>query len=137
MRIRPGTRRTAGSVAGLALAGLLAATAAGTAPAAAAPTGADGGEAIGYFSCADTERLACTDIDKVASYAAEAPAADLVVIANSTKYGGAGYSGLQAEGYPFNGVSTLASDHPSSSMIAAHEIGHSVGLLEDEYTYRS
>lgn len=265
MRIRPGTRRTAGSVAGLALAGLLAATAAGTAPAAAAPTGADSGgshrveyfpqpdgagrtvdvpatapartgrssgaslsaaeaavdgtvgeqavtgstddrldvviigdgytadqqddfhadatakwaditamepyrsyqnlfnvwtvDAVSnqsgisgdpgadtvrdtalssYFWCADTERLVCTDIDKVASYAAEAPAADLVVvIANSTKYGGAGYSGLQAEGYPFNGVSTLSSDHSSSSMIAAHEIGHSVGLLEDEYTYPS
>ncbi|WP_406468504.1 M64 family metallopeptidase [Streptomyces sp. NBC_01594] len=265
MRIRPGTRRTAGSVAGLALAGLLAATAAGTAPAAAAPTGNGGGgshrveyfpqpggagrtvevpadapawtgrsagaslsaaeaavdgtvgeqavtgstddrldvviigdgytadqqddfhadatakwaditamepyrsyqnlfnvwtvDAVSnesgisgdpgadvvkdtalssYFWCADTERLVCTDIDKVASYAAEAPAADLVdVIANSTKYGGAGYSGLQAEGYPFNGVSTLSSDHSSSSMIAAHEIGHSVGLLEDEYTYPS
>ncbi|MFF3355822.1 M64 family metallopeptidase [Streptomyces sp. NPDC002917] len=265
MRIRPGTRRTAGSVAGLALAGLLAATAAGTAPAAAAPTGNGAGgshrveyfpqpggagrtvevpadapartgrssgaslsaaesavdgtvgeqavtgstddrldvviigdgytadqqddfhadatakwaditalepyrsyqnlfnvwtvDAVSnesgisgdpgadvvkdtalssYFWCADTERLVCTDIDKVASYAAEAPAADLVVvIANSTKYGGAGYSGLQAEGYPFNGVSTLSSDHSSSSMIAAHEIGHSVGLLEDEYTYPS
>ncbi|WP_327371578.1 M64 family metallopeptidase [Streptomyces sp. NBC_01217] len=89
-----------------------------------------------YFWCADTERLICTDIDKVDAYAAMAPAADLVVvIANSTKYGGAGYSGLQAEGYPFNGVSTLSSDHASSGLIAAHEIGHSVGLLEDEYTY--
>lgn len=36
----------------------------------------------------------------MASYAVKAPAADLVVvIANSTKYGGAGYSGLEAEGY--------------------------------------
>ncbi|MGW1104612.1 M64 family metallopeptidase [Streptomyces sp. NPDC002540] len=89
-----------------------------------------------YFWCADTERLICTDIDKVAAYAAKAPAADLVVvIANSTKYGGAGYSGLQAEGYPFDGVSTLSSDNASSGLIAAHEIGHSVGLLDDEYTY--
>ncbi|MGW3088929.1 M64 family metallopeptidase [Streptomyces sp. NPDC001108] len=88
------------------------------------------------FWCSDIERLICADIDKVAAYAAKAPAADLVVvIANSTKYGGAGYSGLQAEGYPFNGVSTLSSDHPASGMIAAHEIGHSVGLLDDEYTY--
>ncbi|MET9661012.1 M64 family metallopeptidase [Streptomyces sp. NPDC006510] len=89
-----------------------------------------------YFWCSDIERLICTDIDKVAAYAAKAPAADLVVvIANSTKYGGAGYSGLQAEGHSFNGVSTLSSDHASSSLIAAHEIGHSVGLLDDEYTY--
>ncbi|MFF9349189.1 M64 family metallopeptidase [Streptomyces sp. NPDC014734] len=91
-----------------------------------------------YFWCEDTERLICADIDKVAAYAAKAPAADLVVVvANSTKYGGAGYSGLRAEGYPFNGVSTLSSGHPSSGLIAAHEIGHSVGLLDDEYTYDS
>ncbi|MFF2324847.1 MULTISPECIES: M64 family metallopeptidase [unclassified Streptomyces] len=91
-----------------------------------------------YFWCADTERLVCADIDKVASYAAKAPEADLViVISNSTKYGGAGYSGLEAEGYPFDGVSTLSSDNAQSSLIAAHEIAHSVGLLADEYTYDS
>ncbi|MEV6211585.1 M64 family metallopeptidase [Kitasatospora sp. NPDC051914] len=91
-----------------------------------------------WFWCADTERLVCTDLDKVAAYAAKAPAADLVVvIANSAKYGGAGYYGLQAEGYPFDGVSTLSSDNASSSLIAAHEIGHSVGRLHDEYTYAS
>ncbi|MEV8099715.1 M64 family metallopeptidase [Kitasatospora sp. NPDC085879] len=91
-----------------------------------------------YFWCADTERLVCTDLDKVAAYAAKAPAADLVVVvANSAKYGGAGYYGLEAEGYPFDGVSTLSSDNASSSLIAAHEIGHSVGQLHDEYTYPS
>ncbi|MEV0783892.1 M64 family metallopeptidase [Streptomyces sp. NPDC050423] len=89
-----------------------------------------------YFWCEDTERLVCADIDKVASYAAKAPEADLViVVSNSTKYGGAGYSGLEAEGYPFDGVSTLSSDNAQSSMIAAHEIAHSVGLLADEYAY--
>lgn len=91
-----------------------------------------------YFWCSETERLICADIDKVASYAAKAPEADLViVISHSTKYGGAGYSGLEAEGYPFDGVSTLSSDNAQSSMIAAHEIAHSVGLLADEYTYDS
>ncbi|ROQ73409.1 IgA peptidase [Streptomyces sp. CEV 2-1] len=91
-----------------------------------------------YFWCSETERLICADIDKVASYAAKAPEADLVVVvSNSTKYGGAGYSGLEAEGYPFGGVSTLSSDNAQSSMIAAHEIAHSVGLLADEYTYDS
>ncbi|WP_393055221.1 M64 family metallopeptidase [Streptomyces sp. LN549] len=91
-----------------------------------------------YFWCSETERLICADIDKVASYAAKAPEADLViVISNSTKYGGAGYSGLEAEGYPFDGVSTLSSDNAQSSMIAAHEIAHSVGLLADEYAYDS
>ncbi|MGQ4358193.1 M64 family metallopeptidase [Streptomyces drozdowiczii] len=91
-----------------------------------------------YFWCSQTERLICADIDKVASYAAKAPDADLVVVvSHSTKYGGAGYSGLEAEGYPFDGVSTLSSDNEQSSMIAAHEIAHSVGLLADEYTYDS
>ncbi|MEU1351919.1 M64 family metallopeptidase [Streptomyces sp. NPDC005795] len=91
-----------------------------------------------YFWCSETERLICADIDKVASYAAKAPEADLViVVSHSTKYGGAGYSGLEAEGYPFDGVSTLSSDNAQSSMIAAHEIAHSVGLLADEYTYDS
>ncbi|MFJ2277291.1 M64 family metallopeptidase [Streptomyces sp. NPDC087866] len=91
-----------------------------------------------YFWCSQTERLICADIDKVASYAAKAPDADLVVVvSHSTKYGGAGYSGLEAEGYPFDGVSTLSSDNEQSNMIAAHEIAHSVGLLADEYTYDS
>ena len=89
-----------------------------------------------YFWCVDTERLLCADIDKVAAFAALAPEADLVlVLANSTKYGGAGYAGLEAAGYPFEGVSTLSSDHALSSLIAVHEIGHSVGLLADEYSY--
>lgn len=88
------------------------------------------------FWCAGTERLLCTDIGQVAAYAGLAPEADLVlVLANSTKYGGAGYSGLEALGYPFDGVSTLSSDHALSSLIAVHEIGHSVGLLADEYYY--
>lgn len=91
-----------------------------------------------YFWCSQTERLICADIDKVASYAAKAPDADLVVVvSHSTKYGGAGYSGLEDEGYPFDGVSTLSSDNEQSSMIAAHEMAHSVGLLADEYTYDS
>ncbi|MEV6161932.1 M64 family metallopeptidase [Streptomyces sp. NPDC052052] len=89
-----------------------------------------------YFWCNYTERLVCADIDKVAAYAAKAPEADLVVVlSNSTKYGGAGYSGLEEYGYPFDGVSTLSSDNSQSSMIATHEIAHSVGLLADEYTY--
>jgi len=89
-----------------------------------------------YFWCSGTERLLCADLGKVASYAGLAPEADLVVVlANSTNYGGAGYSELRAYGYPFAGVSTLSSDHPLSSLIAVHEIGHSVGLLADEYFY--
>ncbi|WP_327267708.1 M64 family metallopeptidase [Streptomyces sp. NBC_01218] len=90
-----------------------------------------------YFWCSSTERLICVDLDKVRTYAAKAPAADLVVVvSNSTKYGGAGYSELGSD-YSFAGVSTLSSDNSRSSLIAAHEIGHSIGLLADEYTYDS
>ena len=46
-----------------------------------------------YFWCDDIERLLCVDTAKVESYAAKAPDADLVVVlSNSTKYGGAGYT---------------------------------------------
>ncbi|MFD8204549.1 M64 family metallopeptidase [Streptomyces sp. NPDC059701] len=88
-----------------------------------------------YFWCSATERLICVDLDKTKSYADKAPATDLViVISNSAKYGGAGYSGLAAD-YGYDGVSTLSSDNDRSTLIAAHEMAHSIGLLADEYQY--
>lgn len=88
-----------------------------------------------HFFCNDTERLLCVDLPRVESYAEKAPAADLViVVSNSEKYGGAGYSGV---GSPvgYDGVATLSSSHPDSGQIAIHETGHSLGLLADEYWY--
>ncbi|RDD86517.1 M64 family metallopeptidase [Streptomyces parvulus] len=88
-----------------------------------------------YFFCDEIERLVCVDLDKTKSYADQAPATDLViVVSNSTKYGGAGYSGLAAD-YGYDGVSTLSSDNAQSTLIAAHEMAHSIGLLADEYQY--
>ncbi|MEU5839388.1 M64 family metallopeptidase [Streptomyces diacarni] len=87
-----------------------------------------------YFWCDGLERLLCADLDKVNTYAAQAPAADIVVVvANSAKYGGAGYNRLT--GYPFDGVSTLSSDNSASGLIAVHEMAHSIGRLADEYGY--
>ncbi|GAA2093990.1 hypothetical protein GCM10009801_61660 [Streptomyces albiaxialis] len=87
-----------------------------------------------YFWCDGMERLLCADLNKVNSYAAQAPAADIVVVvSNSGKYGGAGYNRLT--GYPFDGVSTLSSDHADSGLIAVHEMAHSIGRLADEYDY--
>ncbi|ANP56225.1 hypothetical protein AVL59_01180 [Streptomyces griseochromogenes] len=89
------------------------------------------------FFCDDVERLLCVDTDKVARYAALAPDADIVfVIANSAKYGGAGYSaGDLPPGSSFHGVATMSSDNDKSYLIGAHELGHSIGHLADEYQY--
>ncbi|WP_405578970.1 M64 family metallopeptidase [Streptomyces sp. NBC_01092] len=86
-----------------------------------------------YFYCDGVERLLCVDERKVDSYARKAPDSDVVfVIANSTKYGGAGYSGLTSTA-GHTGIATMSSDNPSSYLIGAHELGHSIGLLGDEY----
>ncbi|GAA2296779.1 M64 family metallopeptidase [Streptomyces violaceusniger] len=87
-----------------------------------------------YFWCDDIERLLCVNTAKVESYAAKAPQADLVVVlSNSTKYGGAGYTLTSQVGY--DGIATAASDHADSDQIAVHETGHSLGKLADEYFY--
>lgn len=90
-----------------------------------------------YFFCDDLERLLCVDTDKVTHYAALAPAADIVfVIAKSAKYGGAGYSSDDLpSASPFHGLATMSSDNDRSYLIGAHELGHSIGHLADEYQY--
>ncbi|WKU46482.1 M64 family metallopeptidase [Streptomyces sp. VNUA116] len=88
-----------------------------------------------YFFCDDIERLLCVDTARVESYAAKAPAADLVVVlSNSTKYGGAGYNDVVSQ-VGYDGVATASSDHPKSDQVAVHETGHSLGKLADEYQY--
>ncbi|WP_394432058.1 M64 family metallopeptidase [Streptomyces sp. SGAir0957] len=88
-----------------------------------------------YFFCSDTERLLCVDEKKVDTYARQAPASDIVfVISNSTKYGGAGYSGLTSTA-GHTGIATMSSDNDLSYLIGAHELGHSIGRLADEYQY--
>ncbi|MGW3008693.1 M64 family metallopeptidase [Streptomyces sp. NPDC001219] len=87
------------------------------------------------FFCEDTERLLCVDTDKVESYASKAPAADLVVVlSNSTKYGGAGYNDISSQ-VGYDGIATASSDNDQSDQIAVHETGHSLGKLADEYDY--
>jgi hypothetical protein len=76
----------------------------------------------GYF-CGDLDRLVCVD-DRIArQYAALAPGADQVlVLVNSATYGGSG-----------GGVTVSAGGNPASGDIVAHELGHSIGNLQDEY----
>ncbi|MCA1824668.1 MAG: M64 family metallopeptidase [Mycobacteriales bacterium] len=75
------------------------------------------------FWCGGTERLLCVDTAKAATAARAAPEGDQVIaIANSTKYGGAGGE-----------VTTAAGANARSAQILMHELGHSIGHLADEY----
>jgi hypothetical protein len=79
------------------------------------------------FWCGGLDRLLCVNVDTALAYAANAPAADSVIaLANSTTYGGAGYSGLLA---------TVSGGNGAAYWIALHEFGHSFGQLADEYDY--
>ncbi|MFD7833392.1 M64 family metallopeptidase [Kitasatospora sp. NPDC059803] len=88
-----------------------------------------------YFWCDGVERLLCVDEKAVERYAAKAPQADLViVVANSTKYGGAGYNDVKSS-LGYEGIATVAGGNAKSGQIAVHETGHSLGKLADEYAY--
>ena len=78
------------------------------------------------FNCFGTPRLLCVDYSKAWTAAENARDVDLVLaLANTTRYGGAGYSKL----------STLAGGNSSAIEIALHEFGHSFAGLADEYHY--
>ncbi len=80
------------------------------------------------FWCGGTERLLCVNVSKAYSYANNAPDVDQVIaLANSTKYGGAGYTGSD--------LATSSGQNSSSSEVVVHELGHSFGNLADEYDY--
>lgn len=76
------------------------------------------------FYCGGIERLLCLNVSKAEAYAAQAPGVDAILaVGNTTKYGGAGYTSL----------ATVAGGNEAAARIAIHELGHSVGGLQDEY----
>jgi hypothetical protein len=80
------------------------------------------------FWCAGIERLLCVDVAKAYSYASNAPQVDQVIaVANSSKYGGAGYPGQN--------LGTYSGANGSSIEVARHEFGHAFADLADEYDY--
>ena len=80
------------------------------------------------YGCFGIDRLLCIDISKAYQAAASAPEFEqILALANSTRYGGAGY--------PSDNVGTLAGNNGSAVEIALHEFGHSFADLADEYHY--
>ncbi len=80
------------------------------------------------YWCNGIERLLCVNVSKAYSFANQAPDVDQVVaLANSSKYGGAGY--------PSSDLGTAAAKNGLAGDIVIHEMGHSLGDLADEYTY--
>jgi hypothetical protein len=77
------------------------------------------------FWCNGTERLLCMNNTKAEQFADLAPEADQVLgLANSTKYGGAG-----------GAYATSSGGSSKAGQITVHELGHSIGNLADEYIY--
>jgi hypothetical protein len=88
------------------------------------PTMRDTALDMGFY-CQGTERALCVDEAKARAAAKAAPAADqIIVLANSTKYGGVG-----------GAVATSSGGNSAASLISIHELGHSLGGLGDEYDY--
>ncbi|TWT43968.1 IgA Peptidase M64 [Phycisphaerae bacterium RAS1] len=80
------------------------------------------------FWCSNIERLLCVTVGQAYAYAENAPDVDAVIaVANSTKYGGAGYTASD--------LATLSGGNSLAGEIAIHELGHSLGNLADEYDY--
>ncbi|MEQ8850858.1 MAG: M64 family metallopeptidase [Phycisphaerales bacterium] len=74
------------------------------------------------------ERLLGVSVGKAWAAASAAPDVDLILaVANSSKYGGAGYTSAD--------IATVAGRNAFAADIAIHEFGHSLGDLADEYDY--
>ena len=91
-----------------------------------APEGVLRNTALGaFYYCGNIERLICVDnaaVNGVLTRSLNINQRDLVVIlVNDSRYGGSG------------GQWAISSLHAQSAEIARHEIGHTLGLLADEY----
>jgi hypothetical protein len=77
------------------------------------------------YSCAGIQRLICVDDAAVLTIVSNSLTATkrdlLLVLVNDPEYGGSG------------GAIAVASIHPAVVELALHELGHSFGLLADEY----
>ncbi|WP_018691140.1 M64 family metallopeptidase [Algicola sagamiensis] len=80
-----------------------------------------------HFGCYGIDRLLCVETRKVQQYVGQKLNEEehdvIVVVVNTTKYGGAG------------GAVATMSLHSSAVDLALHEVGHTFALLADEYDY--
>jgi hypothetical protein len=82
---------------------------------------------MGFF-CSGIERLLCVNVGLAYGFANNAPDVDLVAaLANSTKYGGAGYTSSD--------LATASGGNSAATEVLLHEFGHAMGNLADEYHY--
>lgn len=81
------------------------------------------------FWCGGTERLLCVNTTVARQYANNAPFPpdQVLAVANSSKYGGAGYWTAD--------VGTYAGSNFAAPEVAVHEFGHAFADLADEYEY--
>ena len=93
------------------------------------PQGTDRDTALDMtYYCSNIARLLCVNVSKATQAAQNAPQVDqILALANSRTYGGAGYSSAN--------LGTLAGNNGSAIEVAIHEFGHSFADLADEYTY--
>jgi hypothetical protein len=68
--------------------------------------------------------LMCLNVWKMHEIADDAPCDAILIICNSTKYGGGGI---------YNFYATVNSDGKASDYVTVHELGHSIAGLGDEY----
>jgi regulation of enolase protein 1 (concanavalin A-like superfamily) len=79
------------------------------------------------FDCAGITRLICVDWSAVNDVLARSASFEqrdiIIVVVNDPQYGGSG------------GSIAVSSTHPDGYDVVLHEVGHSFGLLADEYSY--
>ena len=68
--------------------------------------------------------LTVSDLKTVCDMAADAPYDQLIVLVNSSRYGGGGF---------YNSINVCTSDNALSPNVFVHEFGHGFGGLADEY----
>lgn len=79
-----------------------------------------------YNTFYEDRYLTTTSLRKIYDIIGTTPAEQIVVIANSSRYGGGGV---------LNNITLVTSDHKDSGVVFVHEFGHSFAGLADEYDY--